>query len=111
MARNTSEYLAIVETTSKLTCAVKNDLVRLSGELVSKQLITADQGEELRNSRNDAVERAARLVKLITDKVEQDTRNYDTFIRILMNSGAYRVVLAQLKSAYSRHCAGIILAV
>ena len=103
MARNTPEYVAFIQTTSKLTSAVKNHLVWLSGELVSKQLITPDQGKELRNGKNSALERAADLVKLITDKVEQDTRNYDTFIGILMeNSNAYGDVLECLKSVYTR---------
>ena len=103
MARNTPEYLSVIKATSKLTCAVKNDLVWFSGELVSKQLITADQGEELRNGKIDAVERAASLVKLITDKVEQDTRNFQTFIRILMdNRGVYEDVLECLETVYTR---------
>lgn len=108
MARNTPEYLAIIQATSKLISALKNDLVWLTAELVSKQLITADQGEELRNSRNNALERAANLVKLITDKVEQDRGNYDTFIGILMgNLSVYGDVVKYLKSTYSH--AGIYL--
>lgn len=102
MARNTTEYLSIIKTTSKLTCAVKNDLVWLSGELVSKQLISADQGEELRNGKIDAVERAAGLVKLVTDKVEQDKRNFKIFIGILMdNRAVYENVLECLESVYT----------
>ena len=81
----------------------ENHLVWLSGELVSKQLITADQGEELRNGKIDAAERAASLVKLVTDKVEQDRRNYDTFIGILMdNRSVYEDVLECLESVYTR---------
>lgn len=101
MARNTEEYLAMIKATSKLTCAVKNDLVWLSAELVSSQLITADQGAELRNGKIDELERAAHVVKLITDKVEQDRKNFRLFIRLLVeNRSAYADVLKCLEPVY-----------
>lgn len=101
MSRNTAEYLAMIKATSKLTRAVKNDLVWLSAELVSSQLITADQGAELRNGKIDELERAAHVVKLITDKVEQDQKNFRLFVRLLIeNRNTYEDVLKCLEPVY-----------
>ena len=91
----------MIKVTSKLTRAVKNDLIWLSAELVSSQLITADKGAELRNGKIDEVERAVNLVKLVTDKVEQDRNNYHLFVRILIeNRSTYEDVLKYLEPIY-----------
>ena len=102
MAKNTAEYIAMIKATSKLTLAVKNHLVLLSAELVASQLITADKGAELRNGKIDELERAANLVKLVTDRVEQDWNNYRLFVKILIeNRSAYEDVLKFLEPIYT----------
>ena len=102
MSRNNTEYCTLIEATGQLTRAVKNDLVQLSVELVANQLITVDKGEELRNRNVDVMERAAELVALVTNKVEQDKKNYYTFVRILMDHKlTYEEVLKVLEPVFT----------
>ena len=102
MSRNTTEYCTLIKATSQLTRAVRNDLVQLSVELVANQLITVDKGEELRNRNVDVMERAAELVALVTNKVEQDKKNYYTFVRILIDRRTtYEKVLEVLEPVYT----------
>ena len=102
MSRSTTEYFTLIKATGQLTRAVKNDLVHLSVELVANQLITVDKGEELRNRNVDVMERAAELVALVTNKVEQDKKNYYTFVRILIGYRiTYGKVLEVLEPVYN----------
>ena len=83
MSRNTPEYRSILKGTSKLTRALKNNITPICADLVANDLITPDQQRNLRNPNHDAIERAADLVQLLTDKVEANTANYHTLVRIL----------------------------
>ena len=102
MSKNTTEYRILVKATGKLTKAVQNNITSLCVELVANELITPDNQKALRNPNRDAVERAADLVELITDKVEQNSANYHAFVKILKEDAAtYKHVLELLECAAS----------
>ena len=83
MSKNSPEYCSIVEATGKLTRALKNNITPICADLVSKHLITTEQQRGLRNPVHEAIDRAADLVQLLTDKVEENPANYHTLVRIL----------------------------
>ena len=97
MSRNSPEYRALIKATGKLTRVVKNNITSLCADLVANNLITPDQQRKLRNPNQDVLDRAADLVELITDKVEQNPANYYTFVKILEEDRAtYKDVLELL---------------
>ena len=101
MAKRTKEYLAMIKATPQLTNAVKNELTPLTQELVARELISVDQGVELRNGSVDAVDRAANLVALVTNKVGQDRKNFHCFVEVLTDSGSvYKEILEDLQPIY-----------
>ena len=101
MAKRTEEYLAMIKATVRLTNAVKNELTPLSQELVARELISVDQGVELRNRNLGAVDRAANLVALVTNKVGQDRKNFYVFVEILTEDrSVYKEILEDLQPIY-----------
>ena len=97
MDRNTPEYRAILKANESLTRALMNNFIPICAKLVANDLITPDQQRKLRNPNQDAMERAAELVQLLTDKVEENPANYHTLVKILEKDRAtYRGVLADL---------------
>ena len=108
MAKRTEEYLAMIKATVRLTDAVKNELTPLSQELVARELISVDQGVELRNGNVGAVDRAANLVALVTNKVGQDRKNFYCFVEVLTNSrSVYKEILEDLQPIYNTGMSGI----
>ena len=92
----------MIKATVRLTNAVKNELTSLSQELVARELISVDQGVELRNGNISAVDRAANLVALVTNKVEQDRKNFYHFVEILNdNQSTYKEILKDLQPIYA----------
>ena len=77
------EYKTLVHLTRDLQYAVKGDLLDLGAELVAKGLITIDDYEEIRNPRNPRKERAADLVQLVQNKVQQNAQYYHVFKTVL----------------------------
>ena len=63
--------------------AFKHNLTELSGHLLSKVLITSDQGCELRNDNHPESNRAAKLIDLILNKVELNSGCFYMFIECL----------------------------
>ena len=98
MSKNTPEYDAILKATGKLTKVLKNNITSICAELVANKLITPDQQRKLRNANQDVLERAADLVELLTDKVEENPANYHTFVKILEDEdkATYKAVLESL---------------
>ena len=102
MAKMTEQYKALVRATAKLESAVKHNITPLCAELVSCELITPDQKSKLRNPNHDVSERAADLVEIITNKVKQDRKNYDTILKILQEDRTtYREVLGLLERPFT----------
>ena len=99
---STVEYRTIVSCTTKLMAAVCNDLVRLSGCLFEKGLISQENASGLRNRHVEEADRAAHLVDLVQQKVKLDSRNYVQFTSILEeDEHHYSDILRILKEAYS----------
>ena len=97
---NTFEYQTIISCTTKLRDAVCNNLVRLSGCLLEKGLISQHNDSELRNRYVEEADRAARLVEMIQHKVKLDRCNYVKFTSILEeDSHHYSDILRILKEA------------
>jgi hypothetical protein len=96
------EYQTMISCTTKLRTAVCHDLVQLSGYLLEKGLISQESDSGLRNRSVEEVDRAARLVDLIQQKVKLDSRNYVQFTSILEeDKHHYSDILRILKEAYS----------
>ena len=92
----------MVSCTTKLTAAVCSDLVRLSGCLLEKGLISQENASGLRNRNIEEANRAARLVDVVQQKVKLDSRNYVQFTSILEeDKHHYSDILRILKGAYS----------
>ena len=83
METNSVEYETLVHLTSALQLAVKTQLTPLGGELVSSRLITPGRYHVLRNSMHPEEDRAADLVQLIQDKVQQNPQWYQVFVSAL----------------------------
>ena len=76
----TPEYRTLVRHTYDLQLAVKMELVSVGAKLVSALLITPDQYQEVRNPYLSLKERAAYLIDLVQNKVQQHPRWYAVFI-------------------------------
>ena len=79
------EYRTLVQHTYDLQLAVKMQLVPLGAKLVSAELITPDQYEEIRNPYKPREDRAADLIYLVQVKVLQDPKYYADFVAVLEN--------------------------
>ena len=98
MSRNTKEYRIVKECTPQLRLAVQSDITHLSGQLLGGDLINVENDASFRNKSTEIIDRAADLVSVISDKVEQDPGNYYKFVSILKNCGCqYEAVLKQLE--------------
>ena len=68
---------------------------------MARELISVDQGVELRNGNVGAVDRAANLVALVTNKVGQDRKNFYCFVEVLTdNRSVYKEILEDLQPIY-----------
>ena len=104
MGENSPEYRTLIDLTSELRLAVSSNLISLGGALLSARLISPESEAELRNTFCSEVERSARLVGLIQNKVRQNSRHYHTFIGILRgNPDQYGDILWKLGQTYSPH--------
>ena len=107
---HTVEFQKIKKSQEALMCAVQDNLVTLSIALSSKELITFENGEYLRNESISQSKRAAKLVTLVVNKVLQDSQNYRIFVNILKEKGAvYKEVIRQLEltNSFSDVCTSI----
>ena len=103
----TPEYRTIVECTSSLILAIKNHLSDLSAQLLERHLITAAQESQMRDKMHSPESRAATLVELIRDRVEQNSKCYQIFIEALeADQLANGDILELLKGKYESLCKG-----
>ena len=86
------EYSTLIGLTRELRLAVRPELISLTGSLLAVRLISLDNDIELRNMAHSEVERSAKLVELVQNKVRQNRpRHYHSFIGILQgNQDQYR---------------------
>ena len=99
---SSAEYRTMIDLTSELRLAVRPELISLTGSLLASRLISPDNDIELRDAAHSGeVERSARLVELVQNKVRQNPRHYHSFIGILQgNKDQYRDILQRLEQTY-----------
>lgn len=98
---DTPEYLTMIRCTPQLEGAVRNDLTKLCGEISAEGLISFDNASSLRNPHNDAVERAAKLVELVTVRVRSNSSDYFLFVKVLMKRWTdNKNILQELEDTY-----------
>ena len=104
MMENSAEYRTMIDLTSELRLAVRSELVTLTGSLLVSRLISLDNDIELRNTAHSEVQRSAKMVELVQNKVRQNPRHYHSFIGILQgNQDQYRDILQRLEHTYEGH--------
>ena len=104
MVENSAEYKTLIDHTSELRVAVRSTLVSLSGALLASRLISFDNDIELRDTAHSEVERSAKLIELVQDKVRLNTRHYHSFIGILRgNQDRYSDILQLLEQTYGSY--------
>ena len=101
-ASNTAEYRTLQSLTNELSLAVKQDLTGVCGALFSVGLITRGICDELGNALLPKRERAAQLIGIIQDKVQEGPHNYQMFISVLEKQGLtqYGDILHKLEDTY-----------
>ena len=104
MRGNSAECRTLIDLTSELRLAIRSELISLTGSLLSARLISLDNDDELRNTAHSEIDRSARLVWLIQNKVRQNPHHYHSFIDILQdNQDQFKDILQQLKQTYQKH--------
>ena len=99
---NSAEYNTIIANTNDLRLAVQFNLVSLSGTLLAKRLISAENDIELRYPQHTDVERAAKLVGLVQNKVQQNSQHFYTFLDVLRrDKEQYADILRKLNQSLS----------
>ena len=94
------EYEVLVRHTVDLQVAVEDNLIPLGAQLVTAQIITPDQYEEIRNAHRPVNERGADLVGYVQNKVRQDPRHYHAFLGALRSDlSQYGDILTKLEQA------------
>lgn len=105
MNTNSAEYKTLIDQTEILCLAVRPDLTSLSGALLSKSLITANERSDLIDEHHSLSQRAAKLVESIQNKVQLNPSNYHTFNEVLARDpNQYGDTLQQLQSTYQSMC-------
>jgi hypothetical protein len=101
MGSNTPEYRAMIQSTSDVTNAVKDDIGPLSNELLTHGLISASNQEAAMNTMIDASQRASQLVSLIRTKIQLSPGNFHKFVGVLLKrASVHRDILAILDHKY-----------
>ena len=99
--KNTPEYRTLIRCGPELSNAVKLDISTLSGELLSKGLITSENRDNLTNPMISVGHRASELVSMVRTRVELDARNFHHFIdTLLMRVNDHRDILRILDEGY-----------
>ena len=80
---NSPEYNSIIDCIPELRRSMKHNIISLRGKLLRAQLINENKEESLRNTVREEADRAAELVSLVTNKVQEDPENYHKFVAIL----------------------------
>lgn len=107
MAANSKEYNTLLRNTTGFELAVAPNIIPLSGALLEVGLISAENDSELRNHHISEVARAAKLVRLVQNKVLQDPENFSSFLKILWkNHRLYAELLQKLDPSSSFSSAG-----
>lgn len=98
---NTREYRHFRQLSLELATAVKDDLIYVSSKLVAQGVITPENHDEFTNFRGPILphERAANLVNTVLNRIKVDSRNFETFVKVLKEKEwYYETTLKKLKS-------------
>lgn len=99
-----AEYNALCDCIPALRISAQANLISLSGELLAARIISAEKERGLRNRNVNEDERAADLVDLVLLKVEEDSENFNKFMKILYkHREQYKTVIAKLEEGYQSH--------
>ena len=95
------EYHTIIRCTPLLEDTVRNDLTKLCGELSAEGLISPENAIELRDSRSGTViERAAKLMEFVANRVKVNSKDYVLFIQVLTRR--YKNTVQELEKVYKK---------
>ena len=95
---NSPEYNRLKELTNGLRVAVQDNIISLSSDLLSENMITAGMHTKLINTSVDAGTRAAELVMAVQNKVWCSPKDYVTFLNILKrNKAFYEDIIRELE--------------
>lgn len=98
MGDSSAEFETLLDLTKDLRLAVRPNLISLVDDLLSERLISSENESELCNPSKSEVERSSRLVQLIRNKVQQNSVNYHTFIKVLRGQqDLYADILCKLE--------------
>ena len=101
--RDSAEYKTLIHHTFDLQLAVETQLTPLGAELVAAELITRNDYASLRNTHHRNDDRAAYLIDLIQQKVQQDSRWYQTFVNVLeKDQSQYGGIVRSLQQTVTR---------
>ena len=105
---STPEYKTLISLTTQLTHAVQDDLISISGDLLAESLISRDAASRLNNRMHSKAERAAEMIELIQNKVQQNFQHYHKFVQVLKKQGQeyYGDILGRLQEVYQQHTDG-----
>ena len=94
------EYEVLIRHTIDLQVAVRANLTLLGAQLVTLQIITPDQYEEIRNAHRPVNERVADLIGYVQNKVRQNPWHYHAFLGALRcDPSQYGDILMKLEQA------------
>ena len=100
---NSPEYRTIIQLTPELTTALRNDLVKLSDELLAEDLISDNNAANLKDSsHNTADHRVSSLIALIRNRIKLDSENtYRSFVDVLKRRlSDHKIILRHLDEKY-----------
>ena len=100
-----AEYQTLVRHTADLQLAVRENLTRLGGNLVSVMLLNSDQYAKIRSQHNAIEDRAADLVEFLKIKIQQNPDNFRTLTDVLnKDQNEYYYILEKLEHTYKVEC-------
>ena len=95
------EYHTIIRCTPLLEDAARNNLTGLSRELSAVGLISPDSASELVDPRTGTmIERGAKLVELVANRVKENSKDYVLFIQVLTRR--YKDTVQELEKVYKK---------
>ena len=105
--KNTNEYRKLIEVTPALSALLTDgNVIALSQKLLTAGLISRANNGQMMNHFVDAEIRAAKLVSMVTTKVELNKQNFYKFLEILKEEkDTYSPILDKL----SKYSDGIVI--
>ena len=103
MASQSPEWFAMIECHAKLTSALASDIVKISGLLLSKQIISSAIQEKMLLSSFTEMEKASFLMGAVRLAAESSPQKFQDFIEVLSREQMTEDVAKMLASSYESH--------